>query len=148
MDDTGLRVEEQQVVVRRMNSDWRSAQWQLNDLRSVDSVSINQTALSCFPPFILRLPFGSNFFVCLQPLSRERLPLFTLTVHFFCFLFFHLCLCVSSLHHVPLSLSFCTCPRFCHLDSFRSFYISALVRDQKNEAIFLCYSCCSLSKSR
>lgn len=43
------------MVVRRMNSDWRSAQWQLNDLRSVDSVSINQTALSCSPPFFLSL---------------------------------------------------------------------------------------------
>lgn len=50
-DDTGLQAEEQRVVVRRMNSDWRSAQWQLNDLRSVDSVSINQTALSCSPIF-------------------------------------------------------------------------------------------------
>lgn len=62
MDDTGLRVEEQQVVVRRMNSDWRSAQWQLNDLRSVDSVSINQTALSRFPPFLpLPLALISSF---------------------------------------------------------------------------------------
>lgn len=51
-DDTGLSAEEQRVVVRRMNSDWRSAQWQLNDLRSVNSVSINQTALSRLPPFI------------------------------------------------------------------------------------------------
>lgn len=46
MDDTGLKEEEKRVVVRKMSSDWRSAQWQLNDLRSVDSVSINQTALS------------------------------------------------------------------------------------------------------
>lgn len=45
-DDPGLKAEEKRVVVRRMNSDWRSAQWQLNDLRSVDSVSINQAALS------------------------------------------------------------------------------------------------------
>ncbi len=52
-DDTGLKAEEQRVVVRRMNSDWRSAQWQLNDLRSVDSVSINQTALSRSPCFFL-----------------------------------------------------------------------------------------------
>lgn len=57
--DTGLRAEEQRVVVRRMNSDWRSAQWQLNDLRSVDSVSINQTALSrsCLL-FFLPLPLA------------------------------------------------------------------------------------------
>lgn len=55
-DDTGLRAEEHRVVVKRMNTDWRSAQWQLNDLRSVDSVSINQTALS-----------RSNFSLCLQP---------------------------------------------------------------------------------
>lgn len=72
-DDTGLRVEEQRVVVRRMNSDWRSAQWQLNDLRSVDSVSINQTALSCSPTFFFSpSPFGSNFSLCIHPQCRER----------------------------------------------------------------------------
>ncbi|TNN69280.1 hypothetical protein EYF80_020431 [Liparis tanakae] len=37
-DDTGLKAEEQRVVLRRMNSDWRSAQWQLNDLRVVLTV--------------------------------------------------------------------------------------------------------------
>lgn len=44
--------------MRRMNSDWRSAQWQLNDLRSVDSVSINQTALSRSPLFFPHLPLA------------------------------------------------------------------------------------------
>lgn len=72
-DDTGLKAEEKRVLVRRMNSDWRSAQWQLNDLRSVDSVSINQTALSRSPPFFFpHSPLGSNFPLCLQPLSRRR----------------------------------------------------------------------------
>lgn len=109
MDDTGLRVEEHQVVLRRMNSDWHSAQWQLNDLRSVDSVSINQTALSCFPPIFFPSPLGFNFFVCLQPLSREWPSLFALTAHCYCFLLFHLCLCVSSVQPVLPKLSFCTC---------------------------------------
>lgn len=40
------------AVVRRMSSDRCSAQWQLNDSRSVDPVSVNQTALSNAPPFL------------------------------------------------------------------------------------------------
>lgn len=48
--------EAEERLVRRMSSDWRSARWQLNDLRSVDSVSINQTALFCSPPLSPPLP--------------------------------------------------------------------------------------------
>lgn len=59
----GSELMQDRALVRRMNSDWRSAQWQLNDLRSVDSVSINQTALSCL----------LNIFTCLSPLAS--LPL-------------------------------------------------------------------------
>lgn len=80
------------MVVRRMNSDWRSAQWQLNDLRSVDSVSINQTALSRSPPFFFFLifspslsPLGSHFSLCLQTPEQGEGALFSLSVSFFLF---------------------------------------------------------------
>lgn len=101
-DDTGLKAEQQRAVVRRMNSDWRSAQWQLNDLRSVDSVSINQTALSCSPTFFFFFllppaPLGSNFCLCPQPRGRKMGALFSLSLspHLFCFVLLHLCLCFS-----------------------------------------------------
>lgn len=62
--------------MRRMSSDWRSARWQLNDLRSVDSVSINQTALFCSPPFSLLLlpssaPVSPDFSVRSPPALRS-----------------------------------------------------------------------------
>lgn len=70
-DDTGLKAEEKRVLVRRMYSDWRSAQWQLNDLRSVDSVSINQTALSCLPPFSPSFFLEAQFFL-LSPTPKQE----------------------------------------------------------------------------
>lgn len=89
-DDTGLRAEKRRVVVRGMNSDWRSAQWQLNDLRSVDSVSINQTALSHSRPFFLFLPLALiSAFVSKPWAWRGR---------------FVLSLCLSLLFSLPLSL--------------------------------------------
>lgn len=100
-DDTGLIAEEHRVVLSRMNSDWRSAQWQLNDLRSVDSVSINQTALSCSPTF-----FPSPLLAKMSPFmpkpwaGRGR---FVPTLCFFCFPFlYYLSVSVTqSLYHLP-----------------------------------------------
>lgn len=66
--------EAEERLVRRMSSDWRSARWQLNDLRSVDSVSINQTALFCSPPLSPPLPrpfFFSSRLQFLPPLVPD-----------------------------------------------------------------------------
>lgn len=137
-DDTGLRVEEQRVVVRRMNSDWRSAQWQLNDLRSVDSVSINQTALSCSPTFFsLHLPLALiSPCVSIPSAGRGRFVL-ALCLS----LLFSVSLCLSLLLH-PSTAHVSTSSFFSHafwqlpqLDSFHFFFISALIRYWKNEAI-------------
>lgn len=130
-DDPGLRAEEQRLVVRRMNSDWRSAQWQLNDLRSVDSVSINQTALSR-SPFFFSSSLGSNFFLCLRAERRCFVP--TLSISFvFCF-----SISACGFPSPDYRLLFLSAPwQLPQQDSFHFFFSSALVREWKNEAILL-----------
>lgn len=63
----------QRAVVRGMSSDRCSAQWQLNDSRSVDSVSVNQTTPSNVPLFFNAISSSALFSPPLsQPQSREK----------------------------------------------------------------------------
>lgn len=64
-------------VVRGMNSDWHSAQRQLNDLWSVNFVSINQGVLSF--AFRLSFLFSSShlFWLFLNFMNRKRTVIFT-----------------------------------------------------------------------
>lgn len=95
--DMGLKAVAQRVLVKRINSDWHSAQWQLEDLRSVEPVSVNQALRLFFSPSL-----GSNFSFCSQSLTG-RGALFSFVVRL------SISLCISIFSPLSALLSHCTC---------------------------------------